>query len=273
MRGLAAAVEALLRLLARLGREDAERHGDPRLDRRQLETARRLARDEIEVRRLPRMMHPSATTHEKRRVFASASAVNGSSNAPGTGTTVMASSWTLQSRSAASALSSRPVVMSPLKRLTTTATLRRNPCGPPSRTSTPGGMASAPGRARPLRGHGGASLVLLDSYDLRLRTELSSRPVGSAPPPPARLDRLGLARGLSSGSGSGSGSSEGGLFVRGSAPVARVGPRRPIRLERRVLGEAVRIGLAFLLLGRDRRALRPRRGVAERPVAGVLERV
>ena len=51
--GLGAAVDARLRLLARLGRDHAERHRDARLDRRQLEAARRLARDEVEVRRLP----------------------------------------------------------------------------------------------------------------------------------------------------------------------------------------------------------------------------
>ena len=35
--------------------------------------------------------------------------------------------------------------MSPLKRLTTTATLRRKPWGPPASTSTPGGIRSSPG--------------------------------------------------------------------------------------------------------------------------------
>ena len=125
----------------------------------------------------PRMMHPSARTHEKRRVFASASAVSGSSNAPGTGTTVIASSETLQSRSAESALSSRPVVMSPLKRLTTTATLRRKPCGPPSRTSTPGGIASRPGACSAVSGSRREILfrlrllllLLFDDHDFRLR--------------------------------------------------------------------------------------------------------
>ena len=51
--GLGSAVDARLSLLDRFGRNDAEGHGDPCFDRRELETACCLACDEVEVRRLP----------------------------------------------------------------------------------------------------------------------------------------------------------------------------------------------------------------------------
>src|SRR5215211_201227 len=50
--GVGGTVDARLGLLERLGRQHAERHRYAGLDRRQLQPARRLARDVVEVRRL-----------------------------------------------------------------------------------------------------------------------------------------------------------------------------------------------------------------------------
>ena len=81
----------------------------------------------------------------KRRVFASAIAAIGSSKAPGTGITVIASRGDTARSSSASALSRSRDVTSPLKRLTTTPTARRSPRGSPSSTAKPGGTTSSPG--------------------------------------------------------------------------------------------------------------------------------
>ena len=58
---LGALVDARLGLLAVLGREDAERDRDAGLESRELEPARRLARDESKCGVSPRMTQPSAT--------------------------------------------------------------------------------------------------------------------------------------------------------------------------------------------------------------------
>src|ERR1700741_1306467 len=69
----------------------------------------------------------------------------GSSNAPGTGITVIRSSTTPAAASASSVEASSRSVISPLKRETTTPTVRSAPDGDPSRTATPSGMSSSPG--------------------------------------------------------------------------------------------------------------------------------
>ncbi len=81
-----------------------------------------------------------------RRVFASAIAASGSSNAPGTGITVTSGAGTPSSASSSTARSSIREVNSPLKRATTIATGRRcPPSAEPSITVTPSGTASSPG--------------------------------------------------------------------------------------------------------------------------------
>ena len=76
-------------LFAGLRRQHAERHGNPGVDRCQLEAAGGLPATKSKCGVSPRITQPSATTHENLRVFASAIAASGSSNAPGTGITVI----------------------------------------------------------------------------------------------------------------------------------------------------------------------------------------
>ena len=88
--------------------------------------------------------------HANRRVFASAIAATGSSNAPGTGITVTCSRCTPASSSSARALSSSFVVTSPLNFDTTMPTARRAPTGSPSSTGYPGGTVRSPGACSPV---------------------------------------------------------------------------------------------------------------------------
>src|SRR6266571_7975718 len=71
-------------------------------------------------------------------------AASGSSNAPGTSMTVIASRRTPVASSSSSAASSSLFVISPLKRAATIATPRRVPSGSPSRTLTSSGRSSSP---------------------------------------------------------------------------------------------------------------------------------
>ena len=80
-----------LGLLAVVAGEHAEGDRDARLERGQLEPARGLAGDVVEVRRLAADDAAEATTQEYWRVRARAIAPSGSSKAPGTGTTSMRS--------------------------------------------------------------------------------------------------------------------------------------------------------------------------------------
>ena len=142
-----AAIDARLGLLGRVAGEQAERDGHAGLDPGQLEPARRLAGDEVEVRRLA-ADHAAERDHARvARVFASAIAAIGSSNAPGTGMTSTASRETPASSSAPSAESSSRLVISPLKRLTTIATVRRVPFGRPRAPSSRPGPQVAGGVA------------------------------------------------------------------------------------------------------------------------------
>ena len=158
--------------------------------------------------------------HAYRRVFASAIAASGSSNAPGTGITVIDSRATPASSSSASAPSSSLAVTAPLKRLTTTPTERRAPFGrtledavalgngerarrmlahvgrPPAPTGSASGEASASASGGRLSAAGSASTAvsgsalrgslrldqrLVDLERLALRGRLLRREVSRSP--------------------------------------------------------------------------------------------
>ena len=89
--GVGCTVDPLLGLLAVLDGQHAEGDRHPGLDRRQLEAARRLARDVVEMRRLTA---DHASECDDRRVAARLRQRHrgtGSSNAPGTGMIITAS--------------------------------------------------------------------------------------------------------------------------------------------------------------------------------------
>src|SRR5206468_7482090 len=91
-------------------------------------------------------------------------AASGSSNAPGTGITVIASCATPASTSASSATWSIRFVTPPLKRETTTPTERRFPSGVPSRTVNPSGTSTSPRTCSTLVS-GGASSITADEAE------------------------------------------------------------------------------------------------------------
>ena len=132
---LGALLDPRLGLLDPVEREDAEGDRDAGLERGELEPARGLARDVVEVRRV------AADDAAERDDAGEAAGLRerrggeGELERPGTTMIVIASRRTPAVSSSSSARSSRRDVTAPLNRATTTPTARRPPSASPSSTA------------------------------------------------------------------------------------------------------------------------------------------